>query len=96
MAPDAHDRVDAGALRHEVEDALEESPRMPGPGGALRQRHALGHLDDPQRGQLATVRIEQVRAEPDQLLGSRRVRDGDDDPGGQRSAHHDGDQRFKR
>src|SRR5258706_14639736 len=34
MAPDAHDRVDAGALGHEVEDALEEPPRMPGPGGA--------------------------------------------------------------
>ena len=47
---DAHHRVDRRARRREVEDALEQPARVPGPRRALGQGHALGHLDDAQRG----------------------------------------------
>ena len=57
---------------------------MPGPRRALAERHALRHLDDPERGQLAGPRVEQVRAEADELLRGRRVRDRDEDPRGER------------
>src|SRR6185503_19110226 len=96
VAADAHDRVDARALGHEVEDALEQAASVAGPGRAFRQGHALGHLDDAQRGQLAAVGIEQVGAEADELLRSRRVGDRDDDPGGQRPRDHDADHRLSR
>ena len=87
VAADPDDRVDRRALGHEVEDLLEEPAGVAGPGGALRERHALGDLDDAQRGQLAGPRLAEVGAEADQLLGRGRVGDGDDDPGGQRRAH---------
>ena len=81
---DPDDRVDRRALGREVEDALEEPAGVAGARRALGERHALGHLDDAERGQLAGPRVEQVGAEPDQLLRRRRVRDRDEDPGGQR------------
>ncbi len=84
VAADPDDRVDRGPLRREVEDALEEASGVAGPGRALGERHALGHLDDAERSQLARPRVEQVRTEPDQLLRGRRVGDRDEDPGGQR------------
>ena len=66
----------------EVEDPLEEPPGVAGPGRALGQRHALGHLDDPERGQLPGPRLEQGGADADQLLRGQRVRDRDEDPAG--------------
>src|SRR5205814_7422801 len=86
VPPDPNDRVDGRALADEVQDALEQPPRMAGPRRALGERHSLGDLDDPERGQLAAARLEEVRAEADELLGRGGIRDGDDDPGRQRPA----------
>ena len=66
----------------EVEDLLEEAAGVPRARRALGQRHALGDLDDAERRELAGARVEQRGAEPDQLLGRRRVCDGDEDPRG--------------
>ena len=82
MAPDPHDRVDRRPVGGEVEDALEEPAGVAGPGRALGQRHPLGHLDDPERGQLTGPLVEHGGAEPDELLGRHRVGDRDQDPGG--------------
>jgi hypothetical protein len=91
VATDPNDRVDRGPLGSEIEDPLEEPPGVPGPGRSLRKWHALGHLDDSERGQLAGPRLEQIRPEPDELLGGRGVRDGDEDPPRQRRpARHAG------
>ena len=84
---DAHDGMDRRAFGREVEDALEEPAGVPRPRRALRQRHPLGHLDDPERGQLAAL-VEDRRAELDQLLGGERVGDRDQDPRGERRAAH--------
>ncbi len=54
--------------------------------GALGQRHALRHLDDPERRQLAGAAVEEVGTEADQLLRGQRVRDRDEDPGRQRGS----------
>ena len=75
--------MDGRAVGRVVEDALEESPGVPCPRRALGQRHALGHLDDAQRGQLARALVEHRRAEADELLGGQRVGDRDQDPGGE-------------
>ncbi len=85
---DPDERVDDRALGHVVQDLLEEAPRLPGPGRALGQRHALGHLDDAQRRQLAGSRLHQRRADADQLLRGQRVGDRDQDPRGQRLRGH--------
>ena len=50
---DPDDRVDRRPVGREVEDALEQPPGLAGAGRALGERHALGHLDDPERRQLA-------------------------------------------
>ena len=50
---DAHDRVDGRALGRVVEHPLEQPARVARARRALGQRHALGHLDDAQRGELA-------------------------------------------
>ena len=81
---DAHDRVDGRPVRGVVEDALEEPPGVAGAGRALGQRHPLGDLDDPERGQLAGALVEHRGAEPDQLLRRHRVGDRDEDPRGER------------
>jgi hypothetical protein len=86
VATDPDDRVDRRSLRREVEDLLEEAPGVAGAGRPFRQSHPLRHLDDPEGGQLTGPRIEQVRSELHQLLGRRRVGDGDQDAGGQRRA----------
>src|SRR5262249_52367885 len=86
MAADPDDRVDRGAVGCEVEDALEQAAGVARPGGALAERHPLGHLDDAERSQLPGPRIEERGAEPDQLLRGGGVRDGNQDPGGERSA----------
>ena len=62
-----------------VEDLLEQPSGVPGARRALGQRHALGHLDDAKRGQLAGLGLEHRGAEPDQLLGRARVGDRDQD-----------------
>ena len=77
---DAHDRVDRRPVRGVVEHPLEEPPGVPGARRALGQRHALGHLDDPERRQLARPPVEHRGAEPDELLGGHRVGDRDEDP----------------
>ena len=84
---DAHDGMDRRSFGREVENALEEPAGVPRPRRALRQRHPLGHLDDPERGQLAAL-VEDRRAELDQLLGGERVGDRDQDPRGERRAAH--------
>ena len=83
MTADPHDRVDRRAVGRVVEDALEESPGVAGARRALGQRHALGDLDDPERGQLAGPPVEHRGAEADELLGGHRVGDRDQDPGGE-------------
>ncbi len=88
MPADAHDRVDRRAVGRVVEHPLQEAPRVPGARRALGQRHPLGDLDDPERGQLAGPPVEHRGAEPDQLLGRHRVGDGDEDPGGERRSGH--------
>ena len=88
VAPDADERMDHRPLGHVVQHPLQEPSRLPGPRRALGQRHALGHLDDPERRELAGARVHQRRADPDQLLRGERVRDRDDDPGRQRLAGH--------
>ena len=85
---DAHDGLDRRSLGREVEDTLEEPAGVPRPCRAFRQRHPLGHLDDPERGQLAVLLVEDRRAELDQLLGRERVGDRDQDPRGERRAAH--------
>ena len=45
-------------VRRVVEDALEQPPGVAGARRALGQRHALGHLDDAERRQLAGPRVE--------------------------------------
>ena len=85
---DPDERVDDRALGDVVQDLLEEAPCLPGPGRALGQRHALGHLDDAQRRQLAGSRLQERRADADQLLRGQRVGDRDQDPGGQRLCGH--------
>ena len=84
VTTDPHDRVDRRAVGRVVEDALQEPPGVACPRRALGQRHALGHLDDAQRGQLARALVEHRRAEADELLGGQRVGDRDQDPGGER------------
>ena len=65
VAADPHQRVDHGALGRVVEDLLQQPARLPGARRALGQRHALGHLDDAERGQLAGPRLHQRGADPD-------------------------------
>ena len=84
VAADAHDRVDGRAFGHEVEDLLEQPARVAGACRALGQRHALGHLHDPERRQLPGPLVHQGAAEPDELGGRARVGDGDEDPRGER------------
>ena len=62
VAPDAHQRVDHGPLGHVVHHLLEQAPGLAGPRRALGQRHALGHLDDPERRQLARPRVHAATA----------------------------------
>ena len=69
---------------------------MAGPGRALRERHALGDLDDAQGAQLAGPRLEQGGADPDELAGGARVGDRDEDPDRQRGAVHPAFQRSTR
>ena len=88
VPPDAHERVDRRPLGDVVEDLLEQAPRLAGARRALGQGHALGHLDDAQRRQLAGARLQQRRADPDQLLGGERVGDRDQDPRRERLAAH--------
>src|SRR4051812_12898758 len=78
--------MDRRAVGGEVEDALEKTAGVTRARGAFAQRHALGHLDDPERGQLAGPRIEERGAEPDQLLRGGRVCDRDEDAGRERAA----------
>ncbi|MFL5955282.1 MAG: DUF933 domain-containing protein [Gaiellaceae bacterium] len=40
---------------------------MAGAGRAVGERHALGHFDDPERGQRPRPRLQKVRAEADEL-----------------------------
>ena len=87
VAPDPDNRVDGRPLGHEVEDLLEESPGVAGTGRALREGHALRHLDDPEGRQLTGPRIPQVGPETDELLRRRGVGDRDDDPRGKGRAH---------
>ena len=84
VAADAHDRVDRRPVGGVVEDALEQAAGVPGTGRALRQGHALGHLDDPERGDLAVLGVEHRGPEADELLGGHRVGDRDEDATGER------------
>ena len=89
MAADPHERVDDRPLGHVVQHLLEQPSGLAGARRALGQRHALGHLDDAQRGELAGPRLQQRGADPDQLLRGERVRDRDQDPAaGSGSAGH--------
>ena len=81
---DANDGVDRGAVRGVVQDALEESPRMPRAGRALGQRHALGDLHDAERGEFAGPLVEHRGPEPDEFLGGHRVGHRDQDADRQR------------
>ena len=81
---DAHDRVDRRAVRGVVEHALEQPTGVARPGGALRERHPLGHFDDAERRDLAVLAVEHRGAEADQLLGRHRVGDRDQDAHGER------------
>ena len=65
---DAHDGMDRRPVRGVVEDLLEEAPGVPGTGRAFAQGHPLGHLDDPERGQLAGPPIEHRGTKADELL----------------------------
>ena len=80
MSTDPHQRVDRGAGRGVVEDALEESSSMARPGRALRQGHPLGDLDDAKRGQFAGPGVQDGRSDADQFLRGRGVGDRDEDP----------------
>ena len=84
VAPDADDRVDRRAVRGVVEHALEQPTGVAGPRRAFRERHPLGHLDDPERRDLAVLGVEHRGAEADQFLGRHRVGDRDEDARRQR------------
>jgi hypothetical protein len=96
MATDPHEGVDDRALGRVVEHLLEEAPRLAGTGRALGQGHALRYFDDAERRELARPRLEQVRADADQLLRGERVRDRDEDPVGERLPAHEAPSSFQR
>ncbi len=83
---DPDERPDAGPLGGVVEHLLEEPTRQSGARGAIGQGDILRDLDDAERGDLPGARVEEVRADADEVLGRRRVRDGDEDPDGKRRA----------
>jgi hypothetical protein len=80
---DPHDGVDRRAGRPVVEHLLEQPAGVAGPGRALGQGHALGHLDDAERRDLAGPRVQHRRPQPDQLLGRAGVGDRDQDADGE-------------
>ena len=93
---DPDDRADRRTVGDVVEDALEQSSSVPGPGGTFRERHALRNLDDSEGGQLARTRIEHRGAEADQLLRGHRVGDRDEDPDRERDPGRHGVASFQR
>ena len=83
-APDPDERPDPRPLRGVVQDLLEEAPRLPRQRRAVGEGDVLGDLHDPEDGQLARPRIHDLGADPHEVLGGRRVCDGDEDAGGER------------
>ena len=71
-AADAHDGAQLDAGWRELEHPLQQPARLPRPRGALRERHALGHLDDAERRERAAV-LDQRRADAHQVGGGPRV-----------------------
>ena len=92
VTADPDDGSDHGAVRRVVEDALDQAPSVPCAGRSLGQRHPLRNLDDAEGRQFAGPLVEHRRAQPDQLLGGRRIGDRDQDSGRQWQARrHRGD-----
>ena len=64
----------------EVQDALQEAPGGARLGGALRERDALRHLDDPERGDLGRPPTGQAGADAHQVARRARVGKRQQDP----------------
>ncbi len=78
-ATDPDDRPQLNSGRRELEHSLQQAARLARLGGTLRKRHALGHLDDAQRGEDAAVR-DQRGADLDQVGCGARVGERNQDP----------------
>ena len=85
-APDPDERPDPRALGGVVQDLLEQASRLSRQGRAVGEGDVLGDLHDPEHGQLAGPRVHDLGADPHEVLRRRRVRDGDEDAGGERRA----------
>ena len=83
-APDPDHGPDMGSFRRVVEHLLEQAARLARLRGAFGEGHLLRDLHDAQCRQLTRPRVQERRADADQLLRRGRVGHRDQDPAGQR------------